>query len=81
MELILYIAIGIIIGVIIGWLLASAKTTSATQAEKDAAQQKYNELEKELVGYKATVTSQLKTATENFEAKANGDSEFEKYNG
>jgi DNA recombination protein RmuC len=69
MELILYIAIGIIIGVIIGWLLASAKTTSATQAEKDAAQQKYNELEKELVGYKATVTSQLKTATENHEAK------------
>ena len=54
MELILYIAIGIIIGAVVGWLIAKAKTTSAMQVEKDAAQQKFVELEKEFVGYKAT---------------------------
>ncbi len=69
MELILYIAIGIIIGAIVGWLIAKAKTTSVIQAEKDAAQHKFSELEKEFVGYKATVTSQLQTAHENLEAR------------
>lgn len=69
MELILYISIGIIIGAVVGWLIAKAKTTSAIQVEKDAAQQKFSELEKEFVGYKATVTTQLKTANENLEAR------------
>lgn len=50
MELILYIAISMLIGVVLGWLLTKAKTASAIQAEKDAAQQKFNELEKEFVG-------------------------------
>ena len=53
MELILNIAIGIIIGVLVGWLIAKAKTTSAIQVEKDIAQQKFGELEKELVGESA----------------------------
>lgn len=70
MELILYIAIGIAIGAFVGWLFVKAKITSAIQAEKDAAQQKYSELEKEFVGYKASVTTQLKTATDNIDAKA-----------
>jgi DNA recombination protein RmuC len=65
MEIILYIAIGIIIGAIVGWLFAKAKTTLSIQAEKDAAQQKYTELEKEFVGYKATAIAQLQTANEN----------------
>ncbi|MBK8711373.1 MAG: DNA recombination protein RmuC [Niastella sp.] len=69
MEIILYIAVGVIIGGIVGWLFAKAKTTSAIQAEKDAAQQKYSELEKDFVGYKATATSQLQTANENLDAK------------
>ncbi len=69
MEIILYIAIGIIIGAIVGWLFANAKATSAIQAEKDAAQQKYVALEKEFVGYKATTTSQLQTANENVDAR------------
>ncbi|HWB27621.1 MAG TPA: DNA recombination protein RmuC [Chitinophagaceae bacterium] len=70
MEIIVYIAIGIIIGTVVGWLLAKAKTASAIQTEKDAAQLKYSELEKELVGYKATTTSQLNTATDNLTAKS-----------
>jgi DNA recombination protein RmuC len=70
MELILYIAIGILIGSVLGWLLAKSKTGAAMQAEKEAAQFKYTELEKELVGYKATASLQLKTAADNLDAKA-----------
>lgn len=69
MEIILYIAIGIFIGSVVGWLFAKAKTTSAIHAEKDAAQQKYSELEKDFVGYKATATSQLQTANENLDTR------------
>ncbi len=69
MEIILYVVIGILIGVVVGWLLAKSKTASAIQVEKDTAQLKYSDLEKEFVGYKATTTSQLKTATDNLEAK------------
>jgi DNA recombination protein RmuC len=68
MELILYIVIGILIGAVVGWLIAKAKTISAIQLEKDAAQQKFSELEKEIVGYKATVTSQLQMANENLDS-------------
>ena len=70
MEIIEYIAIGIIIGTVVGWLLAKAKTASAIQAGKDEAQLKYSGLEKEFVGYKATATSQLNTATDNLTAKS-----------
>jgi DNA recombination protein RmuC len=69
MEVVLYIAIGIITGAAVGWLLAKAKTASSMQSEKDAAQQKYNDHEKEFVGYKATATSQLQTATESLETR------------
>ncbi len=70
MEIILYIAIGIIIGAVVGLLFTKAKTTSAIQAGKDAAQQKFSELEKEFVGNKATATLQLKTATDIIDSKA-----------
>ncbi|MBL7766293.1 MAG: DNA recombination protein RmuC [Chitinophagaceae bacterium] len=53
MEVILYIAIGILIGTLVGWLLAKGKTVSAIQAEKDAAQQKFRELENEFIDKKA----------------------------
>lgn len=69
MENILNIAIGIAVGAVVGWLLAKAKVASAIQAEKDAAQLKYSELEKEFVGYKATTTSQLNSVTDIVEAK------------
>jgi DNA recombination protein RmuC len=69
MEIILYIVVGVLIGVVVGWLLSKSKTASAMQEERDTAQLKYSELEKEFVGYKATATSQFKTATENIDAK------------
>lgn len=71
METILYIIVGILIGSILGWLAGKAKSASALQSEKDAAQQKYGELEKEFVAYKATSTSQLHTANENLADKQN----------
>lgn len=70
MEFILYIIIGIIIGAALGWLLAKSGSASALQAKKEAAQLKYSELEKELVGYRATATSQLSTLTDRIHAKA-----------
>jgi DNA recombination protein RmuC len=70
MENILNIAIGIAVGAVVGWLLAKTKVASAIQAEKDAAQLKYSELEKEFIGYKATTTSQLSTVTANLDAKS-----------
>jgi DNA recombination protein RmuC len=71
MEIVLYIVVGLLFGAVVGWLLAKAKTASAIHAEKEAAQQKYSELEKEFVEYKATNASQLKTANENLVAKSN----------
>ncbi|MGE5355621.1 MAG: DNA recombination protein RmuC [Deltaproteobacteria bacterium] len=71
MEQIIYVAAGIFIGAILGWLIAKAITTPVIQAEKDAAQQKYSELEKEFVGYKATSTSQMQTANKNLDARLN----------
>ncbi|MBL0049707.1 MAG: hypothetical protein IPP32_16615 [Bacteroidetes bacterium] len=69
MEVILYIVIGSIIGAVVGWLIAKSKTTSDIQVEKDVARQKFSELEKEFVGYKATAISQLQTANENLDAR------------
>ncbi len=69
MEIVLYIAIGILIGAVVVWLIAKAKTTTAMQLEKDTAQQKFVELEKEFVGYKATATSQLQMTNDNVEAR------------
>lgn len=53
MEIILFIAVGIVIGGLVSWLIAKAKATSDMQVEKDAAQQKYRELENEFIGNKA----------------------------
>ncbi len=71
MELILYIVIGIIIGAVVGWLFASNKNTKTIQAEKDAAQQKYNELEKEFIAFEATSSTQLQSVNEKLEGKLN----------
>jgi DNA recombination protein RmuC len=80
MEIIAYIFVGIILGALVGWLLAKAKSASAIQAEKEAAQLKYSELEKELIGYKATVTSQLNTANDNLNAKMEAIAELKQIN-
>lgn len=69
METLIYIIIGIAIGAIIGFLIAKANRGTTGQAEKDAAQQKYSDLEKESVAYKATATAQLQTAADNLSLK------------
>lgn len=62
MEILIYIILGIIIGAIIGWLIANSKKRAGVQFEKDAAQQKYNDLDKEFVAHKATSSSELQSA-------------------
>ena len=69
MEIILYIATGILIGAALGWLLAKGKTTSSIQAEKDAANQKFFELEKEYFNHKANSAAELKAAHEKIQDK------------
>ena len=62
MEIAIYIILGIIVGAVIGWLFANSKKTAGVQSEKDAAQQKYNDLDKEFVAHKATSSSELQSA-------------------
>lgn len=69
MEIIVYIAIGIIIGMVVGWLLAKVKIASAIQAEKDVAQLKYSELEKEFVENKANSAAILSNANQTIQEK------------
>jgi DNA recombination protein RmuC len=64
MEIILYIIISILIGIVIGWLIAMRGTSYDIQAEKDAAQQRFGNLEREFVAYKATSTTQLQTTND-----------------
>lgn len=64
MEIAIYIILGIIVGTLIGWLFANSKKAAAEQSEKDAAQQKYNDLDKEFVAFKATSSSELHSANQ-----------------
>ncbi|WP_262915561.1 DNA recombination protein RmuC [Niabella ginsengisoli] len=64
MEIILYLSIGIIIGLLIGWLIAKSRASSELQRVKEAAQEKYGTLERELVTLKATSASQLEAAND-----------------
>lgn len=65
----MFLVIAILAGLVIGWLVAGRTRGNAQQNEKDAAQQRYNELEKEYVAYKATAVAQLQTATDNLAVK------------
>lgn len=64
MEILMYIVLGIVVGGIIGWLFANSKKTSGVQSEKDDAQQKFNDLDKEFVAYKATSSSELQSTNQ-----------------
>lgn len=66
---ILFIIIGIAIGGVIGWLVAKSKSNVSVQSEKELAQQRFNALEIEFAGYKATATGDLKASTEKLEEK------------
>jgi len=52
----------IVIGLILGWLFANSKKDSKSRKEKDLADQKYIDLDKEFVAYKATSSSELLVA-------------------
>ncbi len=69
MEIIGFIILGLVLGAAIGWFVGKSNAIKSLQTEKDNAQLKYSELEKEFVAYKATSTSQLQTATANIESK------------
>ncbi len=66
---ILFISIGIASGLLIGWLFAKTKFNAASQIEKDTAQQKITEIDKEFITYKATATAQLHAAFDNLSEK------------
>lgn len=56
---IIYVIIALIAGLFIGWLIAKAKGNIILQREKENAQTKYTDLEKEIIEYKATASSDL----------------------
>lgn len=64
MEIVIYIILGLIVGAVIGWLFANSKKAAGVQSEKDAAQQKFNDLDKEFAAHKATSVSQLQMANQ-----------------
>ncbi len=64
MEIILYIATGILFGTIIGWLFAKAKTSSAIQTEKDTANKIERELKDELATVNANHNAAIQTISE-----------------
>jgi DNA recombination protein RmuC len=69
MEIILYIAIGVIIGAAVGWLWAKTKTAMAIQTEKEIAAEKYNNLNREFIEHKATALSETKRMNKELEDK------------
>jgi len=69
METVIFVTLSVIVGGLIGWFIGKSTATKSAQAEKDNAQFKYNELEKEFVEYKATSGSQLQMVIANIESK------------
>jgi len=68
-EIIIYLVLCFAVGGVIGWLVSSARANSKMQSEKEISSVKYNTLEKEYVGYKATTISQLQTAEDELKTK------------
>lgn len=68
MELNIYyiiiLILGAMVGAVIAWLIAKSNLTAALLKEKERGMQKYNDLENELISYKATNTEQLNSARE-----------------
>lgn len=69
METVIFVTLSVIVGGLIGWFISKSTATKSAQAEKENAQFKYNELEKEFVEYKATSGSQLQMVIANIESK------------
>ncbi len=58
---IVYIILALLLGAILGWLFANSRSSATIQMEKDAALQKYGELEKEHLTYTATTSLQIQS--------------------
>jgi DNA recombination protein RmuC len=71
MEILVYIASGIIIGAVVGWLWAKTKTAMAIQTEKEIAAEKYNNLDRDFFEYKANALAEIKRITKDLEDKIN----------
>lgn len=69
MEIAFNIFSGIVIGVIIGWLFARTRSNAARQKDIETSQNKISECEKEYIGYKATMTSQVQALHERLKEK------------
>ncbi len=70
MELLLTIA-GTAVGLLIGWLIARLSFNASTHSEKEVAQLRFGELEKEFLTFKATANAKIETALENAVLKQN----------
>jgi len=70
MEIMIYLAAGIAIGTIIGWLFGKGNNRSQWEQKNVQAQQRYVDLEKEFVSYRATQSAQLSNIQQQLEAKA-----------
>ena len=57
--MILYLIPALATGTLLGWLLAKSKTRTESETKNQLAQQRYADLEKDFVSYRATQTSQL----------------------
>jgi len=64
METLLYIGLGIVIGIAIGWLYAKLKTNASIQSDKDTAQGKISQLERDFGNELATAKANLSSANQ-----------------
>lgn len=81
MEIFLYISAGIILGLFIGWLISKAQASTILAKEKALATEKFSNLEKEYIEYKATQSAQMhsiQTQLDNTKGELNDHSQ--KYN-
>lgn len=70
MEIMIYLVAGIAIGILIGWLLGKGNSRSQWEQKNAQSQQRYADLEKEWVSYRATQSAQFSHTQHQLEAKA-----------
>lgn len=64
METLLYIGLGIGIGIAIGWLYVKLKTNTIIQSERDTAQSKFSQLERDFVNELSAAKANLITTNQ-----------------
>lgn len=70
MDMILYLLAGLVIGVLIGWLLGKSNGRTEWEKKTELAQQRYVDLEKDFVSYRASQAAQLNNMQQQVQAKA-----------